>query len=88
MKIKILMFVMCLFSATLFAADVFTTFDLSDPELGPVYRVRGELLDAARDRDTATVSQKIAELEAMQTNSLITIHDAEVLSATPQKCVC
>jgi hypothetical protein len=77
MKIKILMFVMCLFSATLFAADVFTTFDLSDPELGPVYRVRGELLDAARDRDTATVSQKIAELEAMQTDSLITIHDAE-----------
>ena len=50
-------------------------------ELEPVYKAREELLDAIRNKDTATVSQKIEELENMQSYPVKTIHAGEKFAA-------
>lgn len=51
----------------------------SSSEMEPVYRAREDLLDAIRNKDTATVSLKVAQLEGMQTHSIIPLHDTEKL---------
>lgn len=51
----------------------------SSSEMEPIYRAREDLLEAIRNKDTATVSLKVAQLEGMQTLSIIPLHDTEKL---------
>ena len=48
-------------------------------EMEPIYRTRDDLLEAIRNKDTAMVSLKVAQLEGMHTPSIISIHDIEKL---------
>ncbi len=48
-------------------------------EMEPIYRAREDLLDAIKNKDSATVSLKVAQLEGMQTYSIIPLHDSEKL---------
>lgn len=48
-------------------------------EMEPVYRAREDLLEAIRNKDTAMVSLKVAQLEGLQSYSIIPLHDTEKL---------
>ncbi|WP_290762013.1 hypothetical protein [Fibrobacter sp. UBA4297] len=49
----------------------------SGSEMEPIYRAREDLLEAVRVKDTAAVSLKIAQLDGMQSYSIIPLHDTE-----------
>ena len=53
--------------------------NVSSSEMEPIYKAREDLLEAIRAKDTAAVSLKIAQLDGMQSYSIIPLHDTEKL---------